>query len=292
MADQTEDGGFFTPPRNKQLADLNPATANTRPKRKGAKPTSRVAMVPQDFDNLIQDQGVYVRITPSALCPNRTDLTDTNHKLDCPLCNGDQLIDITSQVVETWAVIQGIKFNQENQVQGIYDIKDATITTQQNVKLYYWYKVEVLDFAAPFNQVLKRAPGTTDNLRYQVAPIGSVTLDEEQTTATLPTPDVPFVAIDSKGLQYLLNKDFKMKNNTIIWKNLAHSPAVGTLYTLIYAVLPTFRILDLQHEHRYYYVDFKRTEKTPVHLPQQAVMRWDYLAKGSGNQVTIPPAAP
>jgi len=291
--DDTEDKGFFTPPHTKQLAGLNPATANVRPKRANAKPSSRVQITVQEFDNAIEDQGVMVRVTPSILCPNRTDLTDTNHVLDCPLCNGDQLIDVASQAQECWALIQGINFEKDVQVQGVFDVKDAKITCQQGVKLYYWYKVEVLDFAAPYNQILKRAPGQVDNLRYQVAPIGAITVDEvpQPETATLPTPDIPMLAIDKTGKQWLLNKDFKMKGNQLTWKP-GKGPAVGDLYTLIYAVLPTFRVLDLSHEHRYYYVDFKLPNKVPVHMPQEAVIRWDYLARGSGNQVTIPPASP
>jgi len=272
----------------KSLRGLKPASVNVRPKRKDSKP-SRVDLKPEEFENLIEDQGIYVRITPSILCPNRTDLGDTNHVLDCPLCFGDQLIDSPENAVETWAFLQGIKGQKELQVQGIYDIKDATITTKQAVKLYYWYKIEVLDFSAVYNQLLKRGTGDTDRIRYSSAKPGSApltVLTDEVLQAS--APDVPTICIDSSGIRYARDKDFKIADRQLQWLSKLRRPKSGTLYSLIYPVLPTFRVLDLVHEHRYYYVSFKRLDKVPVHLPQQAVIRWDYLARGSGNQVLAP----
>jgi len=243
--------------------------------------------VPQEFENLIEDQGVLVRITPTILCPNRTELTDTNHVLDCPLCQGDQVIEITEQAHEEWGFIQGIKLNKELQVQGIFDIKDATITTKQKVKLYYWYKIEVLDFSAVYNQLLKRGPGDSDKLRYVPAKYGATQIPASAEAGAEKAPDVPYTLVDSKGVRYQLDKHYTVSGRDLKWKS-AIRPDSGTLYTLIYPVLPTFRVLELVHEHRYYYVDFKRTSKIPVHLPQQAVIRWDYLARTSGNQVPAP----
>jgi hypothetical protein len=283
----------FTRPQS--LAELKPASTNVRPKRSGSKP-ARVDLKPEEFENLIEDQGIYVRLTPSILCPNRTDLGDANHVLDCPLCFGDQVIDVPEQAEETWGFIQGIKSQKDlmNQVgAGIYDIKDATITTKQAVKMYYWYKIEVLDFAAVYNQLLKRGTGTNvDRTRYAPAKPGATVLsvptdDVLQSTA----PDVNYICIDSAGKRYQLGKHYTVKDRNLTWLT-ANKPASGTLYSLIYPVLPTFRVLELLHEHRYYYVSFKRLDKIPVHLPQQAVIRWDYLAKTSGNQVPIPTAPP
>ena len=287
-ADQAPDGeSLFSRP--KALAGLDPASVNVRPKRKGSKP-SRVDLKPEEFDQLIEDQGVYVRITPTILCPNRSELTNTDHVLDCPLCQGDQVVESPENAIETWAFIQGIKSQKDLLVQGIYDIKDATITTKQLVKMYYWYKVEVLDFSAVYNQILKRSiGGNVDRLRYVPAKPGATQLSAGiDLVASTTAPDVPYIVIDSKGVRYAIGKHYSIKDRNLTWlTNL--KPAAGTLYSMVYPILPTFRVLELLHEHRYYYVSFKRTEKVPVHLPQQAVIRWDYLAKNSGNQV---PAIP
>lgn len=275
---------FFTPP--KSVKHLKPASVNVRGRRVGSKP-ARVNLVPQEFENLIEDQGVLCLITPVVLCPNRTSLTDTNHVLDCPLCSGDQVIESPTDSIEEWAYIQGVKDQMKELVQGNFDLKDATITTKQSIRLSYWYKIEVLDFAAVFNQIVMRGAGDTDRLRYRPAKPGATILTPADEPLTTRAPDVPYILIDSKGVHYNIDKHFTVANQNLVWKT-ANRPTAGTLYSLIYPVLPTFRVLELIHEHRYYYVDFKRVDKIPVNLPQQAVIRWDYLARGSGQAVPAP----
>jgi len=250
--------------KQKDSTVMIPASSTTRLKRKG-KP-NRVDLVPREFEALIEDQGCYVRITPAMLCPNRTSLTDTNHVLECPLCFGAEVIDLSCHSFETWGFIQGIKFDKMLNVQGVFDMKDATITVQQDVRLYYWYKIEVLDFASVFNQViLRHGSKDIDQLRYK--PTNNC--------------DTPYFLMDSSGKEYYLNKEFKIVDQTIQWLTNVR-PASGTLYSFTYPILPTFRVLEMMHENRYYYNSFKREDKVPVNLPQQAHIRWDYVAKKSG----------
>jgi hypothetical protein len=248
------------------LRGLKSASKNVREKRVGSKP-GRVDLVPQDFDNLIEDQGVKIRLTPVVLCPNKTDLTDNNHVLDCQLCSGDMVIEIQEQAVEEWAFIQAIKLNKDFQVQGIFDVKDALMTIKQGVRLYYWYKVEILDFSSIFNQLIKRGSGDTDNVRYNPTS-GS---------------DIPYHLIDSKNVRYEVDKHYKIEDRKIKWKT-AKRPDSDTLYSVSYPVLPTFRVLEMLHENRYYYVGFKQKKKYPVQLPQQCVIRLDFFSKLGGGQ--------
>jgi hypothetical protein len=242
---------------------IKPASDITRPKRQGSKP-GRVDLIPEEFEAIIEDQGTLVRITPAVLCPNRTDLTDTNHVLDCPLCFGSEVIDLDESCIETWAFIQGINIDKKFNVQGIFDMKDAQMTVPQDVRLYYWYKIEVIDFASVFNQVIKRSAKTKDRLRYK--PTGNC--------------DTPYFCVGNDGKRYVLNSDYRVVGQEIEW--LKNEPVVGSLYSFTYPILPTFRVLEMMHENRYYYTSFKQKEKTPVNLPQQAHIRWDYVAKKSG----------
>lgn len=253
------------------LRNLKLASQNVRDKRQGSKP-GRVDLVPAEFDNLLEDQGVKVRVTPVVLCPNKTALEDNNHVLDCPLCFGDQVIEIPDKAVEEWAFIQGIKLNKDFQVQGVFDVKDAMMTIKQGVRLYYWYKIEILDFSSVFNQLIKRGSGDTDNVRYN------------PTTGS----DIPYHLIDSNGVKYD-ERHYKIENRRIRWKGLKR-PDTGKLYTISYPVLPTFRVLEMIHENRYYYVGFKQKKKYPVQLPQQCVIRLDFFSKlGGGQNVEVQP---
>jgi len=238
-------------------------TPFTRNKRV-AKP-GRVSLIPEEFDNLIEDQGIFVRITPSVLCPNRTEIEDTNHNLNCTLCD-NQVIDLTDECYEEWAFIQGVKFDKQFEVQGVFDPKDALMSIKSNVRLWYWYKIEVLDFSSVFNQVMKRGITDIDKTRYELARVG----------------ETPMYLIDKLGTKYIRNEDYKIgaDNHSIQW--IGNTPAAGDLFSFSYPILPTFRVLELMHENRYYYNSERLKEKDPVHLPQQAHIRWDYFAKGSG----------
>ena len=246
---------------------IKPAFQITREKRQPTKP-GRVDLIPQEFDNLVEDQGSFVRITPSMLCPNRTDLADTNHTLDCPVCFGEETVDLDDECTEEWVFIQGVKLNKELQVQGIFDIKDATMTCKANTRINYWYKIEILDFASIFNQLLKRGNGSSDKLRYLAAK----------------ACDTPFYCVDNAGNKYKNGVDFRTVGRDLTWLT-ANRPGPGKLYSLIYPIVPTFRVLELLHDNRYYYNGFKSPTKSPVNLPQQSHLRWDYIANKSGHLI-------
>lgn len=237
------------------------------PKRKNAKPGT-VDLIPQEFENLIEDQGIRVRVTAAAVCPNRTEIEDTNHKLDCPLCFGSQVLDMPETCFEDWAFIQSVTLDKKFDVQGIWDMKDARITFKQGIRVSYWYKIEILDFATVFNEVIKRKGSDIDKLRYEAAK----------------NCDHPYLLVDSDGNRYTLNEHYKIDERDLIWKT-AVRPAASSLYTLVYPVLPTFRVLELMHENRYYYRSFKRPMREPLQLPQQAHIRLDYLANKAGTNI-------
>jgi len=251
------------------LDQLNIAS-DGRPKRRARSKPNRVNLVPQEFNNLLEDQGVYVRVTPVILCPNRTDLGDTNHVLDCPLCRGEQVIEVTENAITDWALIQSITQDKKFEVQGLFDLKDARITFQAHIRVYYWYKVEVLHFSSIYNQIIKRASGNTDKSRY--LPAQNISPPQNKTR------DTPYICVDSSGNRYHLDIDYSVNGKVITWLT-ANRPAFDTLYSISYPVMPTFRILETIHDNRYYYIDHKQLDKVPVNLPQQAVIRWDYMAK-------------
>ena len=240
------------------LREVPLASENRIPKRQHAKPGA-VDFIPKEFDHLLEDQGVRVRVTPAILCPNRSEVADTNHALDCPLCYGDEVIDLCDQSKEVWASMTGIDLKKDLAIQGIFDLKDARMTFQTSVRVYYWYKVEVLDFGSVFNQVIKRGTSDRDRIRY---PMFSAC-------------DIPVFLRDKRGISYKPHEDFVFDEQSLIWKK--NAPKAGDLYSISYPILPTFRILELLHENRYYYVGFKQKAKVPVQLPQECVVRWDYM---------------
>jgi len=243
---------------------------NTYPKP--LRKPGRISLVVEDFDHLIEDQGTRVRITPAILCPNRSgldiDTSSVNHPLDCATCNGNQTIDLDASAIEEWAFIQSVKLSEELD-KTKYDVKDAYMTTKPDFRLAYWYKIEMIDQTSQFNEFIKRTNDNIDYTRY-------VSSD---------TSDGGFYSlVDSFGNKYVRDTDYSLTGRTLTWLT-SNKPAVGTLYSFLYPTLPTFRVLDLIHENRYYYDSKNKPYKEPVQLPQQAHIRWDYMVYNKGRDI-------
>ena len=250
---------------------MSESSLNRRPKRSPAKP-ARVDLIPEEFDYLVEDQGVFARITPSMLCPNRDLQAGTNHILDCDVCHGDEVVDLDDKSFQEWVFVQGIDFSRNFDSQ-LWDVKDAKISVKSNVRIGYWYKIEMLDHASIFNEILTR--GTDDDadfdkLRY--VPVNA--------------PDHNWYLIDADNNKYEIDVDYEKEDQGIRWLT-GNRPTTNRVFSIIYPVLPTFRVLELVHDNRYYYKSLKRTDKMPVNLPQQAVIRWDYMANRSGSQELV-----
>jgi hypothetical protein len=160
--------------------DIVFASTSEYPKKR-TKPV-RVDFRLKEINEFVENQGIKLRITPSMVCPNRTDLTDTNHRLDCQICNGNEVLDLSDKCWETFGVIQSIKHDEKFEVQGIWDVKDSLLTLKSVDRISYWYKIEVVDFSSVYNQIVKRI-GDRDKLRYPPAA----------------SCDTPYYLIDSTG---------------------------------------------------------------------------------------------
>jgi hypothetical protein len=246
-----------------------------RPKSSG-KP-AKIDLVIKDFEKLLDDQGCFVRITPSVVCPRRSggdiDETSVNHDLNCPVCENKQVVDLDDLAVEDWAYIQSIKLDKVFDESSRLDIKDAFISCRRAIRLGYWYKIEILDFGSQFNELILRTNDDVDHTRYKI-------LDPEDFSQ--------FALIDSEGVRYVKDTDYEAdySNQTIKWLT-SNRPATGKLYSFLYPVIPTFRVLELMHENRYYYDSEKKPYREAKQLPQQAHIRWDFMAKGSGSDVDV-----
>lgn len=240
-------------------------------RQKRTTPPPKVALNPANFDRVIEDHGTYVRVTPSIVCPRRSgariELDDTNHDLNCPLCQGALTIDVTESAFETWAFIQGIKIEKMLNANGIFDIKDAFASFKPGVRVHYWYKIEILDFATQYNEIVKRGASKNDALRYDpLEPTG----DGNR-----------FIVVDSDGKRFEYGSDFTVEDRSLIWGS--NAPKAGKLYSALYPVLPTFRVLEMMHENRQYYVDAKLPDRAPKQMPQQVHIRWDFMARKQGS---------
>lgn len=236
----------------------------TRPKR--PTPPPKVGIKRTSFDTLIQDHGQYVRVTPSITCPNRSgsrrELDDTNHPLECPVCDGNMNIDLTDLSEEMWIFMQSVTMKKDFAQNGVFDIKDQLASFPSGKRVGYFYKVELLDLTSQYNEIMFRKAGTKiDKTRFPLK-------DQEDGSI--------FSVVDDKGQIYVNGDDyeFEIGDNFIEWGR--RRPDDGTLYSFLYPITPTLRVVNLLHEHRAYYEDTKSPSRLAAHFPQQAALRWDY----------------
>jgi len=179
------------------------------------------------------------------------------------------VVDLTSDIYESWAFIQGIKMDKTFDQASRFDVKDATITVPHGVRINYWFKIEVVDFSSMYNQLVLRSKTDKDRLRYPPTEAEGGNF---------------YTVVDENGIRFTKDTHYTVVGNEVTWLTTAR-PKKDNLYSFIYPILPTFKVLKLMHDNRYYYTSFKTPVKAPIQLPQQAHIRWDYLVSGGGSDV-------
>src|SRR5690348_16023994 len=96
----------------------------------------KVNVQPQKFDELVDVQGVRVKVFRTAFCPNVKSIDGAEHELNCPLCHGAQFVD--RHPIDTWSFIQNQSLEKTQQPEGLYDGNSVAATFKLGVELQYF----------------------------------------------------------------------------------------------------------------------------------------------------------
>lgn len=228
---------------------------------------TKVDLNSQDFDDLVQSQGVRVKVYRSSYCPNVKSIDGAEHEIDCPLCHGAQFID--RYPIKTWAFIQGQTLEKSHLVEGLYDGNSVYCTFMQNVELQYFTLVELCDFTEAFFERKKRQRGKLDVLRY-------------------PGKRVHLV-IDKAGKEYFEGSDFCLDvNGNIKWK-ANKGPLPGEIYSINYETAIRFRAIKALHSNRFAQINSAKGTNL-LKMNEQWMLQKDYLItrKNLDNEVIEP----
>jgi len=222
----------------------------------------RVDLRVEDFDLLLKQKGVRVKVYRSMFCPNVKSIDGSEHEMDCPICRGAQFVDLDP--IETLAFIQGQTENTEQLAEGLQDRDIVFATFERGIELQYFTRVELCDFDDTYFQRIQRQAGTTDILKYQAKCVN--------------------VILGSDGKRYYQSKDFTLDvNGNIKWK-VNKGPETDSIYSVNYQIAKQYRAIKAQHVERYTQVrDAEEVEM--VKLPEQWVLEKDYLVERT-NKVT------
>lgn len=216
----------------------------------------RVNLKVEDFDRLLEQKGVRVKIFRSMLCPRVASIDGQEHDVECPLCHGAQFIDRACN--ETIAFFQGQDGEKDQQAEGLVDGDTIKATFARGIELQYFTRVDLIDFEDAFYQRVKRQRGPVDYLRYQATCVN--------------------ILIASDGKEYHVGNDFELDpSGSIRWKT-GRSPEAGTIYSVHYQMKKSFRAIKARHIERYTQVQ-KSNEVEMVKLFEQWVLQKDYLVE-------------
>jgi hypothetical protein len=208
----------------------------------------------QEFDTLINKQGVRVFVYRTSFCPNVKSIDGAEHELDCPLCHGTGFID--RYPLDTWAFLQSFDLDKGVFAEGLYDGNSMAGTFQQSVELQYFTLVELQDFSETFFERIKRQDGQVDVLRYPGTRVNLV--------------------IDKHGKEYFEGNDFKLDpNGNISWCD-GRQPDRGAIYSVNYSTKIRFRAIKAMHNNRFVQVG-PPGETDLVKMSEQWMLQKEYL---------------
>jgi hypothetical protein len=220
----------------------------------GKNVTGKVNLQTEKFDDLIDQQGVRVKVYRTSFCPRVKSIDGAEHEIDCPLCHGEGFVD--RYCLETWAFIQTQSLEKIAQPEGMVDGNTVSATFQKGVELQYFTLVELLDFTEIFYERIKRQDGLTDVLKYPAVRIN--------------------LLMDADGKEYFEGIDFQLDPNGNIRWIANRNPGRGVTYTINYETNIRFRAVRAVHNNRFAQIS-KDGQTHLIKMHEQWMLQKSYL---------------
>lgn len=223
----------------------------------GGSSRGRVNLKAEDFDNLVKDQGVRVKIYRTMLCPNVKSIDGGEHNIDCEICQGNGFVDL--RPIDSMAVIQNQELNKVHRAEGYWDGNSVAATFLQGIELQYFTLIKLPDYTDVFFERIKRQQGPVDRLKYKATCIN--------------------VVMDSSGIEYFEGNDFSLDaNGSIRWKT-NKGPGPGVIYSIHYEMCIQYRAIKAMHVNRFIQDAKASADATFRKMNEQWMLQREYLVK-------------
>lgn len=221
----------------------------------------------ESFDQLLQSRGIRFTHSKAVPCPNILTLDSNAHEPLCPFCdnNGFQHYDPK----DIWGILSGNSIQKTFEAHGVWEIGTAVITFPTDypdgtfADFTAFDKLVIPDFTVrlwELNQYEVR-PGNLQQLRY---PIQSV----DRASSILQHGQVE--KIYKQGVNFNISAQ-----GDIAWI-YGMTPAVGEVLTWSFYAYPVYLVVQVLRELRVTQ-EMVNGQKTPRRLPQQVLVRRDFL---------------
>lgn len=223
--------------------------ASTRAKTRG-----KVNLRDQDFEALLDQQGVRVRVWRTMFCPNVKSIDGGEHDINCNVCKANGFLDVSP--IETVAFIQSQDLTKVFKAEGYWDGNSVSATFKAGIEVQYFTLIELLDHTDVFFQRIKRQRGPVDRLKYSAKCVNAV--------------------VDQRGKEYLPGDDFEIdENGDMRWKP-NKGPLKGDIYSIHYDALIQFRAQKAMHVNRFGQIT-EGAEIVYKKLPEQWLITREFL---------------
>lgn len=222
-------------------------------------PKQRVDLQVADFDRLIEQKGVNIKVFRTMYCPNVKSVDAAEHEIDCPLCNGSGFLDMNPLCTKGFIQNQDLE-KMLDTVAGQYDGNSVLITFPIGIELQYFTKIELEDFTMIYFERLLRKVGTNiDILKYRACRINQI--------------------VDKNGVEYFQGQDFNIDpNGNLQW--LARKPADEVIFSIHYECHVQFRATRAMHVSRF--TQYKAAGEAGVEhikMPEQWLCTKEFLLR-------------
>lgn len=240
-------------------------------------------MNPVAFEELIKNRGIRWQHFKASQCPNIRDLEVGLHDPNCSKCENGMLF---YGGAEVHGFFQNHKLEKIFEVIGQWDIGEAVVTFSAYaddadgnpgkgpaIDLQAFDKLICLDYEFRWQQLIEYSPLGVDRLRYPALSVEFLSTVDKQYYV-----DVDFVINDAGRIQWL------GANRPSYDQMLSR----GEIYTVAYTARPVFYVTQLLHEIRATKaMDPTTGTITAIRLPQQVMIRRDYLFSDPNDKVAL-----
>lgn len=226
-------------------------------KRPDDNPRQRVDLKPEDFDRLIDQKGVHLKVYRTLYCPNVKSVDAGEHEINCTMCNGSGFIDLDPICTKGVIVNQDLEKTATSNT-GYHDGNSVMCSFPIGIELQYFTRVELEDYTDIYFQRVLRKEGTViDILKYRACRVNSV--------------------VDKNNVRYYQDQDFTIEmNGNIKWG--ARKPADGLVYSIHYECKVQFRAVKAIHVNRFtQYRSQGLVEQ--IKMPEQWMLTKEFLLR-------------
>lgn len=238
---------------------------------------------PIAFEQLIHQRGLRWKHYRATQCPNIKSLETGIHDPNCRQCEN-------GQIFYGGAIVHGLnmqyKLEKLYESQGAWDLGNGVVTFSAYaddedgnpgmgpaIDLQPFDKLICLDYSFRWSEVIEHSPTGIDRLRY-------------------PALTVEYVA--TKDKVYYIDEDFIINEVGYLKWTGQNQPlydqlnSLGEIFTVAYTAQPVFYVIQLIYEIRATKAFDQTTGAiTAVRLPQQVLIRRDYLFSHPGDKVAL-----